>query len=131
MVKSKNTKAYYRELKRHLVGTPAYKQRVIDNVESDIEAFRAEHPSAAEQELVQYLGDPADYAQEYAATMPQQELVRMTRFQRRVLTAVVVSLVVALVVWVSAVAYTVIDIKKTNDGYTTTEVWQRVYQEIE
>ena len=87
---------YYAEVRQALTGSRRFKNSVLQDLKSDIEAYLAENPGATAFDIRQYFGEPAAYAKEYTAAMSEEELgqkVSKVRFLKRLCVAVAAMIV--------------------------------------
>ncbi len=110
---------YRKEIKFALKGSAACKRSILENLDSDIEVYLAEHPEAGEAELRAYFGEPAAYAREYTATMSGNELHRKLSsrsFHKKLWLGVAISIV--LIIAILAVYIGVYNNHETGRWYT-------------
>lgn len=87
---------YYAEVRQALTGSRRFKNRVLQDLKSDVEAFLAENPGATAADVRQHFGEPAAYAKEYTAAMSGEELgqkLSKVRFHKRLWAATAALLV--------------------------------------
>ena len=118
MVTQNELRQYRKEVKHALKGSAAWKRSILENLDSDIEAYLAEHPDAKAAEFRAYFGEPASYAEEYAATMPSSELHKNLdnrSFQKKLWLSVGISIV--LIVAILAVCVGIRNSRQAGDYF--------------
>ena len=65
---------YTRTTRRLLICPKPYRCRLISDMEKDIEQFITENNPARESDIIRYFGTPAELAQTYLDSIPQDEL---------------------------------------------------------
>ena len=88
---------YFRRLDRSLDCPRPLRRRLAAQVRRAAEDYCRERPEAGPAEVVQYLGDPAETAQELLENLDPEELRQARRRERLVRRALVAVLILALV----------------------------------
>lgn len=65
---------YTRATRRLLICPKSYRCRLISDMEKDIEQFITENNPDGESDIIRYFGTPAELAQTYLDSIPQDEL---------------------------------------------------------
>lgn len=93
---------YLKEIKNYLTCPEEEKRKFLGDLESSIDEFLADHPHATEADLVYRFGDPAGIAQSFLQEedfKEIQEKIRLKGRVTRILSAAVIVLTAAAVIW--------------------------------
>ena len=85
---------YFRRLDRHLSCPRSLRRRLAAQVRRGAEDYLRERPDAAPAEVEQYLGDPAETAQELLDSLDPEELRQARRWDRQLQRGLVAALAV-------------------------------------
>jgi len=118
-------KAYYREIRSCLPGGFRQKNRILRQIRDNVAVFQADHPRAAAEEVRAHFGAPDQIAAACVDEMDTIKLLNALRVRRRMVTAVVAGILVALTMWGAYLGWAVHEysqsIHGTYETYITTQ----------
>ena len=117
MIDKNTAQRYLSRVKSALKNAKQYRRSVITLLKADLQEYISDHPDAGEADLLAYFGAPEEYAAEYMTTMPLCEQKKMISAKKRIVIAVIVGLLAALLIWGIGVGIAVADNAAANDGY--------------
>lgn len=102
--KQKNN--YLRQIAAISKSCGVYHKSIVKRLKVDLEDYLDDHPEATEESIQRHFGHPEDYVKEYLTGMTSEEIalnLSTKRFWRKLVitvTAVFLTLVLALVLWI-------------------------------
>ena len=105
---------YCREVRSWLPCTRKAKRKIMDKIENVISESEGELTYG---QLVERFGTPQQIASAYVDEMGTMELLNDLRIKRKIVRAVAVSCVIALVMWASCIAVALMHDYDQDNGY--------------
>lgn len=122
----KDLEKYYHDVSKALACSTKKKQNIISCLKKGVQSYLADNPNATIEEIIEYLGKPNDIADEYYSNETGKEITKNIKTGRKILFCVVVSLVLALVVYIMAISIMVISDVQGSNGHYDTPVFNEV-----
>lgn len=117
MIEKNTAKRYLADVKSALKDVNVCQRSVIACLNADIQDYISENPDATEADLLAHFGNPRDYAAEYVAAMPLSEHKARMSAKKRVITAVTVGVLAALLIWGIGVGIAAVNNNLEDCGY--------------
>ena len=111
-----NLHKYLKEIKNYLTCPEEEKRKFLEELESSIDEFLADHPHATEADLVHRFGDPAGIAQSFLQEEDFKEVQEKIRLKGRVIRILSVAILVLTAAAVILGGIFVIDMFSFNHG---------------
>ena len=111
-----NLHKYLKEIKNYLTCPEEEKRKFLEELESSIDEFLADHPHATEADLVHRFGDPAGIAQSFLQVEDFKEVQEKIRLKGRVIRILSVAILVLTAAAVILGGIFVIDTFSFNHG---------------
>lgn len=93
----KTTRKYMRAARRLLICPKEYRSQFIKDMERDMEQFIQENKPDGYPDIVSYFGTPAELAQTYLSSVPQDELAEYKTKRKFHATVLFIILVILLI----------------------------------
>ena len=113
---------YLKAVNRELVCPKSLRKRSLDQLKTSLDEFLEEHPTAAEADIVEQFGSPADFANAFLASLDEGELKKQLKKSKRVWVIVVATCALALLLLVLTFVKMIADNKKSHPVYITETV---------
>ena len=114
----KEISKYLKNIKHLLPGSKDSKTEFLDGLHEQIEDFVAENEDATFHDILLTFGEPKEIADEYSAGIDAQEIKKSTSIKK----AIIISLVVAIVIWGLTMCFMATDAHFSYNGYYVDEV---------
>lgn len=119
---NKHERKYLRRVRRWLPCRRGMKGSIMARITARVEEWCQANPACTYPELEAHFGAPQQIAAAYIENVDSGELLRDLHIKRRVVNAVSVALVTAVLVWAIGVTVAVVDhMMDTRYGYETFE----------
>ena len=112
---------YYRQIRRQLSCTPERKRRIIEDIRSGVESFLEENPDADMAAVTARFGTPEQITEGYLNEMDTKEIQKQLRVRGKVIRAVAVAVVAALLMWGTAIVIALVNEFITADYHIVAE----------
>lgn len=113
---------YFRSIRSWLPCGAKQKQQIMDQVKENVLAFCEEHPEADLDAVQAQFGSPQQIAAAYVDDMDTPALLTALRLRKRIVTAVIAGLSVAMILWGAAVCTAMIEQRDINYGHTENQI---------
>lgn len=114
-------KQYCRKVRSLLPCRSTDKKRIVTQLESSLDAYLAEHPTAGYADMVLRFGTPEDVAAAYVENCPA-ETMKAVDLKKKIVAAVVAALSLALILYCTALGFALVDAHRSYYGYGETYV---------
>lgn len=105
---------YLKAVKRELVCPKSLRKRSLDQLETSLDEFLEDHPTATEADIVEQFGSPADFANAFLTSLDEGELKKQLKKGKRVWVIVVATCALALLLLVLTFVKMIEDNKKNQ-----------------
>ncbi|MEE0928969.1 MAG: hypothetical protein UIG59_07225 [Acutalibacteraceae bacterium] len=113
-----NDNVIKRYLKTALKKCPsAYRKRISGNLSDSLFEFVEENPAVNEEALVENFGPPERYAEEYIASLDDEEKVRLLAKNTFIMRAITITIAIGLIILAVGTAIIVIDSINSSSNY--------------
>lgn len=109
-------KRYLREV-RSLLPAGRTKRQLMEQITSSVQSYLEQEPDADSAALQARLGEPHAIAAAYVENMGTAKVLDKLRIHKRVMTAVIAGILVALLAWAGVVTWAVVDARNSAQGY--------------
>lgn len=109
-------KRYLREV-RSLLPAGRTKRQLMEQITASVQSYLEQDPDADSAALQARLGEPHAIAAAYVENMGTAKVLDKLRIHKRVMTAVIAGVLVALLAWSGVVTWAAIEIRDSVQGY--------------
>lgn len=111
---------YYRSISKCLPVDKKHKKQILEQIRHSVEDYRVENPAADIQGILEHFGTPQEITASYVENMTTPEILKKFCVRKTVLLVVCAVAAVALLMWGTGLAVTLINANKSIDGYGVT-----------
>jgi len=112
-------KRYYRSIRNCLPSSHKLKAKVLAEIESNINAYLLENPSADIASIEARFGAPKQIAASYIDELETPELLKKFHIRKRILTIIISAVAIILVLWLGVVGWSAITEYYDSNGDIT------------
>ena len=112
-------KRYYRSIRNCLPSSHKLKAKVLAEIESNINAYLLENPSADVASIEARFGAPKQIAASYIDELETPELLKKFHIRKRILTIIISAVAIILVLWLGVVGWSAITEYYDSNGDIT------------
>lgn len=116
---NKQLAKYYKDIKNELVCSEKEKRSIIDMIKENIEDYISEHPDVSFDDLIKHFGTPQEIAGAYCATEGTDAIRAKLKTKKIITLSVVGALLIALLIYCSAIALITCDTINEMNGFST------------
>lgn len=116
-LKNRHARKYCRLVRSFLPCSAKQRRLILGEIRSNLSAYLEENPSASFKEIESRFGAPRQIAVAHVDEMGTEELLKQLRIRKRIFAVISAAVVLALLIWASAVTANYIDCQKTDNGY--------------
>lgn len=109
--------SYLRQIRGCLPCSGKTKKRLLQSLDTELDAYLSEHPKASRQELALRFGQPAHIAAECVVNTDTAELLSAYRLRRTVMIALTAVLAVIVISWTGTIFWVIEDAKNQRFSY--------------
>ncbi len=113
----KELRSYYCRIRRCLPCPGKLKKQIMDNIQSQVNAYLEENPTADFASVRQHFGTPQQIASAYIDEMTTAEILKRFKLKKTVITALCIIAAIVAAIWITAVAEALKSAKNSVDGY--------------
>lgn len=116
-------KRYYRSIRKCLPSSRKLKAKVLAEIESNINAYLLEEPSADIASIKARFGSPEQIAVAYVDELGTPELLKKFQIRKRILAIVISAIAVILILWLGVVGWAALkELDHSNNTFTNNGV---------
>lgn len=114
---------YYRTVYKYLPCSRKLKHKILCEIKGNITAYLVENPDADYSQIESHFGTPRSIAAAYVDDMNTEELIHALHIRKKVVTAIVSTLLTVVLLWAMGVTYIMVDLTVRLPGtvYMETE----------
>lgn len=116
----KDLKKYYHDIAKVLPLNR--KKEFLINIKNGVNSYLADNPNATIDDVIAFIGEPEDIADEYYANKTGEEIVKGIKISKKIVFSVIVTLVLGLIIYIIVMTKMMIDDDKADHGYYTTDL---------
>ena len=116
-LKNRQARKYCRLVRSFLPCSAKQRSLILGEIKSNLSAYLEENHSASFKEIESRFGTPRQIAVAHVEEMGTEELLKQLRVRKRIFAVISAAVVLALLIWASAVTANYIDCQKTDNGY--------------
>lgn len=107
---------YYRQIRSLLPCSRKEKRRILNEIKTNIAAYREQHPEAEPNAVLTHFGTPLTIAAAYIDQMDTAALLKGLQLRRKILSIVLILAAVILVTWLGTVTWAIINEIYSSNG---------------
>lgn len=115
-INNRAARRYLRQV-RSLLPSGRVKRQLMEQISACVYSYLEQEPDADDAALQARFGAPEDIAAAHVESMGTSEILKKLKIHRRIMIAVIVGLLVALLVWVGSVTLISKDAHNSTHGY--------------
>ncbi len=112
-------KRYYRSIRNCLPSSRKLKAKVLAEIESNINAYLLEEPSADIASIEARFGSPEQIAVAYVDELGTPELLKKFHIRKKILTITISAIAIVLILWLGVVSWSAITEYYDSNGDIT------------
>lgn len=112
-------KRYYRSIRSCLPSSHKLKAKVLAEIESNINAYLLEDPSADIAAIKARFGAPEQIAVAYVDELGTPELLKKLQMRKKILTIIISAIAIVLILWLGVVGWAAIQECNHANGTVT------------
>ena len=101
-------KRYYRSIRNHLPSSNKLKAKVLAEIESNVNAYLLENPSADVASIKARFGTPEQIAVAYVDELGTPELLKKFQIRKKILIITISAIAIVLILWLGVVSWSAI-----------------------
>ena len=116
-------KRYYHSIRNCLPSSHKLKEKVLAEIECNVNAYLLENPSADITSIKARFGAPEQIAVAYVDELGTPELLKKLAIRKRILTIVISTVAIILILWLCVVGWAALkELDHSNGTFTNTGV---------
>lgn len=111
---------YYHDISKALPRNR--KKEFLTDIKNGVNSYLADNPEATIDDVITFIGEPKDIADEYYANETGEEITKGIKIGKKIVFSVIIVLVIAIIIYIIAISKIMIDDEKGDHGHYTVDI---------